>query len=294
MRTLLLALIIVALGVLSGAAANPNELPALAYASDGVGGGLDVYVLPSGVVEPRRLTTTTLDEFSPSWSPGGRRVAYRVNPRRSDVGDIWVMRTDGRGKRNLTRSPRVAEWSPAWSPDGRQIAYYSSLGMDVWVMRADGTGRRNLTRRAGLDEYPSWSPDGRRLAFGSHRDGQFEIYAMRADGSRQVNLTRNAAHDQWPAWSPDRRLIAFMSERDGSPDVFVMEPDGSNQRNLTGTPELEESHPAWLPDGRLTFTRHGETGPIEVWAVGADGLDAGRLVLSAEPVFVYAWKPAAG
>ena len=85
-----------------------------------------------------------------------------------------------------------------------------------------------------------------------------------------------------------------MSERDGSPDVFVMEPDGSNQRNLTGTPELEESHPAWLPDGRLTFTRHGETGPIEVWAVGADGRDAGRLDLSAEPVFVYAWKPAAG
>ena len=135
MRTLLLVLIIVALGVASGAAANPNALPALAYASDGGGGSLDVYVLPSGAAEPRRLTTTTLDEFSPSWSPGGRSVAYRVNPRRSDVGDIWVMRADGRGKRNLTRSPRVAEWSPSWSPDGRRIAYYSSLGMDVWVMR---------------------------------------------------------------------------------------------------------------------------------------------------------------
>ena len=294
MRTLPLVLIIVALGVASGATANPNELPALAFASDGVGGGLDVYIVPSGATVPRRLTATTLDEFSPSWSPGGRTIAYRVNPRRSDVGDIWVMRTDGRSKRNLTRTPRVAEWSPAWSPDGRRIAYFSSLGMDVWIMRADGTRRRNLTRRAGLDEYPSWSRDGRRLAFGSHRDGQFEIYAMRADGSRQVNLTRNAAHDQWPAWSPDGQSIAFMSERDGSPDVFVMEPDGSNQRNLTGTPELEESHPAWLPDGRLTFTRHGETGPIEVWAVGADGRGAEKLDLAVEPAFVYAWKPAPG
>ncbi len=89
------AVIIVALGIASAAAANPNELPALAYASDGGGGSLDVYVLPSGAADPRRLTTTKLDEFSPSWSPGGRSVAYRVNPRRSDVGDIWVMRADG-------------------------------------------------------------------------------------------------------------------------------------------------------------------------------------------------------
>ena len=290
-RTLPLVLTIFALGVAPGAASNPNELPALAFASEGIGGSLDVYVLPAGAAAPKRLATSQQDDFSPSWSPGGRSVAYRVNPRRSDVGDIWVMRADGRGKRNLTRSPRVAEWSPSWSPDGRRIAYYSSVGMDVWVMRPDGTGRRNLTRRAGLDEYPSWSPDGLRLAFGSHRDGQFEIYAMRADGSRQINLTSNAGDDQWPAWSPDGRLIAFMSERDGSPDVFVMEPDGSNRRNLTGTPELEESHPAWLPDGRLTFTRHGETGPIEVWATRADGSGAERLDVPVEPVFVYAWKP---
>ena len=26
-----------------------------------------------------------------------------------------------------------------------------------------------------------------------------------------------------------------------------------------------------MPDGRLSFTRHGETGPIELWAVGVDG-----------------------
>ena len=259
-----------------------------------IGGSLDVYVLPSGEAEPRRLTTTTLDEFSPSWSPGGRSVAYRVNPRRSDVGDIWVMRADGRGKRNLTRSPRVAEWSPAWSPDGRRIAYYSSLGMDVWVMRADGSRRRNLTRRAGLDEYPSWSPDGRRLAFGSHRDGQFEIYAMRADGSRQVNLTRNAASGSMAGVVPrrpdDRVHVRARRKpgrvRDGARRFESAEPHRG--------PALEESHPAWCPDGRLTFTRHGETGPIEVWAVGADGRDAEKLDLAAEPVFVYAWKPAAG
>jgi Tol biopolymer transport system component len=288
--TILLALL-AALACVAGATAKGEQLPALAYASDGAG-SLDLYVLPSGATSPRRLAASPLDEFSPSWAPGGGRVAYRVNPKRGDVGDIWVVRSDGRGRRNLTRTPRVAEWSPAWSPDSRLIAYFSWNGQDVWVMRPDGTRRRNVTRSAGLDEYPSWSPDGRRLVFNSYRDGQFEIYATGLDGSRQVNLTRDPATDQWPAWSPDGLHVAFMSDRDGSPDVFVMRADGSSPKNLTGTTGLEESHPAWLPDGRLSFTRHGETGPIEMWAVDPDGGNQQRLGISAEPVFVYAWKPA--
>lgn len=277
--------------LLSGSAGAKSEpRSALAYANGNA--SLDLYVLPANASTPRRLTTSPRDEFSPSWSPDGRRIVYRVNPSRSDVGDIWSMRADGRGKVNLTRTPWVAEWSPAWSPDGRLIAYYSSArGQgDVWVMRPDGSGRRNVTRSGTLNEYPSWSPDARRLVFNSHRDGQFEVYSARLDGSRQVNLSRNAAKDQWPAWSPDGKLIAFMSERDGSPDVFVMRADGSGVRNLTGTAALEESHPAWLRDGRLTFTRHGETGPIELWAIAPSGRDPVRLRVAAEPVFVYDWR----
>jgi Tol biopolymer transport system component len=288
--TILLALL-AGLACVVGAGAKDEPLPPLAFASDGAG-SLDLFVLPSGATSPRRLASSPLDEFSPSWAPGGGRVAYRVNPKRSDTGDIWVVRSDGRGRRNVTRTPRVAEWSPAWSPDGRLIAYFSWSGMDVWVMRPDGTRPRNVTRSAGLDEYPSWSPDGRRFVFGSHRDGQFEIYVTRLDGSRQVNLTRDQGTDQWPAWSPDGRRVAFMSDRDGSPDVFVMRADGSSPANLTGTPDLEETHPAWLPDGRLSFLRYGETGPIEMWAVDPDGGDEQRLAISAEPVFVYAWKAA--
>ena len=200
------AVVLAALSCLPGAGAKGEPPPALAYASDGAG-SLDLYVLAVGATRPRRVAGSPLDEFSPSWAPGGGRIAYRVNPRRGDVGDIWVVRADGRNRRNLTRTPRVAEWSPAWSPDGSLIAHYSSVGDDVWVMRADGTRRRNVTRSTGLDEYPSWSPDGRRLAFNSYRDGQFEVYVTRLDGSRQVNITHNPAPDKWPAWSLDGRSI---------------------------------------------------------------------------------------
>jgi Tol biopolymer transport system component len=288
--TLALVLLVASSG--GNGAAKQREF-VLAYASDGAG-SLDLFVVAVGDGSPRRIAASPRDDFSPSWSPDGRRVAYRVNPRRSDVGDIWIVRADGTAARNLTRTPRVAEWSPAFSPDGRRIAYYSAMSGgngDVWVMRADGTGRRNVTRNGSLNEYPTWSPNGLNLAFNSHRDGQFEVYRSTASGSRQRNLTRHPGEDKWPAWSPDGRHIAFVSDRDGSDDVFVMRADGSGVANLTRTPTLEDSHPAWMPDGRLSFMRHGQTGPIELWSVETDGTDARRLYTAAEPVFVFAWRP---
>jgi Tol biopolymer transport system component len=286
-----LAVVLAVLAAGSSDGAGKQALPVLAYASDEAD-SLDLFV-SVGNSPARRLTGSARDEFSPTWSADGRRIAYRVNPRRGDTGDIWIMRSDGTRKRNLTRTPRVAEWSPAFSPDGTRIAYYSNaVGVgDVWVMRPDGTTRRNVTRNGQLNEYPTWSPDGRSLAFNSHRDGQFEIYQATATGLRQRNLTRSPAKDQWPAWSRDGRHIAFMSDRDGGEDVFVMRVDGSGVRNLTRTPALDESHPTWLPDGRLSYSRHGETGPVELWAVHVDGTETHRLETSAEPVFVFAWKP---
>lgn len=266
----------------------------LAYATETAGRrGLDVYVVTVPGGRPRRIAGMDgRDDFSPAWSPDATLVAYRLNPVRRDESDIMVVPASGGKPRYLTRSPGVADWSPAWSPDGRSIAFFSTRagGSDLWVMRSDGTRKRRLTKDAALNEYPAWSPDGTRIAFQTTRAGEFEIFVMSSDGSRSGNLTRHPGRDQWAAWSPDGRWIAFMSRRDGSDDVFVMRPDGTGARNVTRTPALEESHPSWSPTGELTFTRHAETGPISLWAVGADGRNARRLKTIAEPVFAYDWS----
>jgi tol-pal system beta propeller repeat protein TolB len=256
--------------------------------------GLDVYVVSVPGGRPRRVAGRAgRDDFAPAWSPNGKLIAYRANPARGDESDIIVVAATGSTPRNLTNSPGVADWSPAWSPDGRTIAFFSMRtgGRDLWLMRADGSGKRRLTNDGSLNEYPTWSPDGRTIAYQSARQGEFEIYAVTSDGRRQRNLSRHPARDQWADWSPDGAWIAFMSTRDGSDDVFVMRPDGSGVRNLTRTPRLQESHPTWRPNGELTFSRHGESGPIELWRIGADGRGARRLSTDAEPVFVFDWAP---
>jgi TolB protein len=284
-------LALVDLGGESGAASSASPWR-LVYATDVAGRpGLDVYVVDVPGGTPRRVAGVRgRDDFSPSWSPDGKTIAYRLNPVRGDEGEIMLVAAGGGRPRNLTRSPRVADWSPAWHPSGKTIAFFSFPNRrgDIWLMRPDGTLKRRLTRDGTLNEYPTFSPDGARVAFQSHRAAQFDIYVLGRDG-RERKLTRHPADDQWAAWSPDGRWIAFASERDGAEDVFVMRPDGSGVRNLTRTASLHESHPAWAPDGRLTFSRHGDSGPISLWVIETDGTGAERLDTIAEPVFTFDW-----
>ncbi len=277
---LLATVVLVACGSSEPPPATPTPGPhwpgPVAFAAER-DGSLDVFVRDGD--RTRRLTTGSRDEFSPSWSRA--LIAYRVNPPRDDAGDIWTMRPDGTGKRNLTRSPGVPDWSPAFSPDGRTIAYMSAH--ELWVMDADGGNQRQLTEAGELSEYPSWSPDGRALVFGGNRGGDFEILRIDAAGGEEHNLTNNPTRDEkWPAWSPDGRQIAYESDD----DVYVMAADGSGPRNVSKSPDLYETHPNWTSDGRLTFLQHGESGPVHVRVVDA----AGAYDLPIDAVFVYDWS----
>jgi Tol biopolymer transport system component len=78
----------------SAPAAGPQP-GRLAFASARAHGDLDIYVARADGADPVRVTSSRLDEFSPSWTPDGRRIAYRVNSPNSDEGDIWTWRRRG-------------------------------------------------------------------------------------------------------------------------------------------------------------------------------------------------------
>ena len=198
-------------------------------------------------------------EFTPTWSPDGRQIAYRFQPGGDESGELYVMRADGSYSQNLTRN-RTFDYAPAWSPDGKRIAFASGRGSpdgvpDIYVMNADGAGVRRLTRNSDIDEYPSWSPDGRRIVFSSTAGVAFSgetraLWVINSDGSHLRRLTHGQHYDMRPAWSPNGRRIAFESSR-GAPrslprTIWVMNVDGSGARRvIRGIGE----HPGWSPDG---------------------------------------------
>src|SRR5207248_6969000 len=152
----------------------------------------------------RSLTRLTFDEglqFSPTWSPDGRFVAYSSN--RGGKFDIWVQQVTGGDPVQITKGPGH-NWQPDWSPDGRYIAYRSEDG-EGGLFVIPSLGGAGLERRiSSFGYHPRWSPDGSKILFQTHftwLDGNDKFYVAQLDGgqTREILAQTIAEHDRWPA-----------------------------------------------------------------------------------------------
>ena len=129
----------------------------------------------------RRLTDDPAADWSPSFSPDGRHLAFMSE--RDGNQEIYVMGFDGSNPTRLTHH-LAGDFSPSFSPNGRHIAFvsYRDGNFEIYVMGSDGSNPTRLTHHPADDGSPSFSPDGRHIVFGSDRDGEIYVMEFREEG----------------------------------------------------------------------------------------------------------------
>ena len=214
---------------------SASDVIHIAFASRRTGNS-DIYIMDIEGKNIQNLTDRPATDFSPTFSPNGRWMAY-VSDR-----DIYLMNLATKERHRLTEGR-----SPDWSPDGESIVFVSSRSgqSNIYKMNINGEEVQQLTNE-GSNGSPSWSPDGESIIFSSNRDhGIFlSVYVMTADGRRQRRLADGSS----PAWSPDGKQIAYILDIAGS-GVYVMNAEGKNSRRLTPENTWSEN-PVWSPDGQ--------------------------------------------
>ena len=152
--------------------------------------------------------------------------------------DLWSMKPDGSGKRQLTKSPGY-DGGAVYSRDGGKLVWrgnhptaheamerYKALlkdnlttpmKMEIEVSDANGKGVRQVTSFGCASFAPTFTPAGDKILFASNKhncDGRkFELFLMNLDGSGLEQVTDFGGFTSFPEFSPDGKRLVFASDK---------------------------------------------------------------------------------
>ena len=190
-----------------------------------------IWKMPVEGGEMQRVTIDPKVQFSPKWSPDGRRIAFvSIFSRNLDIGTTIV----GSGEMQQVTTDSTTDHIPSWSPDGSEIVYQSarSGNLDIWIIPAEGGKARQVTTETTNDFPLCWSPDGKWILFRSDRKGEVRLWRIPVEGGRVEQVTEAGG---WSGvYSPDGKKIYFIAnEREGGSNIWEVPAEGGTERRLT-------------------------------------------------------------
>jgi imidazolonepropionase-like amidohydrolase/Tol biopolymer transport system component len=204
----------------------------------------DIYLLSIDGGEARAIESGLSWSMQPRFSPSGSEIAYTSDAGGGD--NIWMMRADGSGKRQLTEEDFRLLNNPSWSPDGDYIAARKhftttrSLGTgEIWIYHRNGgdgiavVERPDEGHQKELGE-PAFSPDGRYIYFSldstpggtfvyaqDSNDQIFEIRRHDLQTGKTHSFVTGAGGSVRPTPSPDGNYLAFVRRVEGTSTLFL-------------------------------------------------------------------------
>ena len=162
------------------------------------------------------------NEFLPTWSPDGRRVAFSSD--RSGHGAIYIKESSGGADEELLQQSGEPQRIADWSADGRFILYEqgdpSKGRIELWAVPISGDRRPfPVVQGPSRDESGRFSPDGAWIAYNSDESGTYQVYVTRFAPPSPAIRRSPASVGKWqvsdrggvlPMWRGDGRELYFL------------------------------------------------------------------------------------
>jgi len=271
----------------------------------------DLYVMPVGGGAGRRITDDAAEDADPVWHADGKRVVYSSD--RGGLNQLCVAYLDGRAPEQLTFNNSDSEVLDI-SPDGTRILYATAKDdVDLWALRLETPRESRVTSEVGADFWPDISRD-ETVAFqarGVESTGNrvFTAALLARPAAADGQQTRLAAEGFTPRWSPDGSQLAFLRAVGGTNGLWTVGAVGGEPRLLVPAGvafggfsplpynQVQACDFDWSPDGRRIAYVSVNSGPPNLWAVGADGSGGEQLSDQNDATaFIYSpmWSPDGG
>ena len=155
----------------------------------------DLFVVPIGGGEAKKITSNLAADASPQYSPNGKYLAWRSQARPGYEADRWQLMVTERATGtavSLTDSVDRSVDSFAWSPDSVHLFYtYVDRGRThVYVIPAAGGGSREVTSGDVSMGDMQFTPDRKTMIYTQESGSSpAEIYRAESTGGPPVPLT---------------------------------------------------------------------------------------------------------
>ena len=234
----------------------------LAFVRPDDAGKSQVWVMPTGGGEARKLTDVAGGITDIAWSPDSDALAF--------VSDVDPDRAPD--DHDPKREPRVSVVRRIrYRADG--LGWRGEAFRHVFVVDRESGETRQLTDGEGDDSAPAWSPDGASIAFVADRRPDREtathsdVYVVPASGGDPELRSQGLSSVASLRWSPDGDAIAVVGSDDDIVGagwqswLFVIEP-GFAPRKLTDdsispaggyAPLVPAPEMRWTDDGLISF-----------------------------------------